>query len=197
MSLVAGGHHVCALLVDGDVTCWGANDKGQLGLGNMINVGDDAEQRGDNFPVVQLGNLRVVSLAAGKWHTCALLVESVADRRIKCWGYNHKGQLGLGDALSRGHEEVERIGDVDDFWEPDLGQDLRPVSITAGEAHTCAVLSPEDGGREIVKCWGRNHAGQLGLGERDETDVDDESGNPIGDQPGEMGDELSPIDMGN
>ncbi len=31
-SLTAGSHHACAL-VDGEVTCWGANDFGQLGLG--------------------------------------------------------------------------------------------------------------------------------------------------------------------
>jgi alpha-tubulin suppressor-like RCC1 family protein len=34
-SLTAGQQHVCALLSDGTVRCWGDNAEGQLGYGNI------------------------------------------------------------------------------------------------------------------------------------------------------------------
>ena len=34
-ALVAGARHACALLDDGRIACWGANDSGQLGLGDQ------------------------------------------------------------------------------------------------------------------------------------------------------------------
>jgi alpha-tubulin suppressor-like RCC1 family protein len=32
-AVAAGGNHACALLTDGSVQCWGANDRGQTGTG--------------------------------------------------------------------------------------------------------------------------------------------------------------------
>ena len=32
--LAAGSNHTCVLLPNGTVACWGANDKGQLGIGS-------------------------------------------------------------------------------------------------------------------------------------------------------------------
>jgi alpha-tubulin suppressor-like RCC1 family protein len=34
-AIAAGGNHACALLTDGSVQCWGANDRGQTGTGLM------------------------------------------------------------------------------------------------------------------------------------------------------------------
>ncbi len=38
--ITAGFDHTCALLDDGTVRCWGGNEFGQLGYGNIENVGD-------------------------------------------------------------------------------------------------------------------------------------------------------------
>jgi len=86
----------------------------------------------------------VISIAAGGYHTCVLLTDGI----IKCWGNNQYGQLGNGVSKSVQNEPVYVV---------ELGGNA--VSITAGEYHTCALLSD---GR--VQCWGLNGAGQLGNG---------------------------------
>lgn len=46
---------------------------------------------------------------------------------------------------------------------------LSTVRVTAGDAHTCALMMPEDselGDLGFVKCWGANESGQLGIGAR-------------------------------
>ncbi len=50
-SIVAGSTHVCALLTDGRIKCWGFNGGvGTLGTGGPSSVGIDASQMGDNLP---------------------------------------------------------------------------------------------------------------------------------------------------
>ena len=63
----------------------------------------------------------------------------------------------------------------------DLGTGRTATAIAAGGNHTCAIL---DTG--AVKCWGENGSGQLGQGNTADR----------GDGPGEMGDDLAPIDLG-
>jgi cysteine-rich repeat protein len=98
-ALAAGRFHTCALLTDGRVKCWGLNDVGELGLGDMNNRGDAAGEMGDALPPVDLGEgATAMAITAGTFHTCALLT----DGRVKCWGLNLVGQLGLGDMKNRG-----------------------------------------------------------------------------------------------
>ncbi len=40
-SIAAGGFHTCALMVSGEVRCWGYGVNGQLGYGNENTIGDD------------------------------------------------------------------------------------------------------------------------------------------------------------
>ena len=90
--IACGTNHTCALLANGSVKCWGQNDYGQLGLGDMDNRGDEPEEMGAFLPTVDLGTGRTaIALAAGGYKTCAIL----DDASVKCWGGNTEGQLGL------------------------------------------------------------------------------------------------------
>jgi Ca2+-binding RTX toxin-like protein len=96
---ISGSGHVCALLDDDTVKCWGQNEYGQVGRGSTGHVGDGGGEMGDALPVVNLGTGRTVTaVSTGGFHTCALL----DNGQYKCWGYNGDGGLGLGDTGGRG-----------------------------------------------------------------------------------------------
>ena len=156
----AGGDHTCVVFADGRFKCWGRNDDGQLGLEDVGSRGDEAGEMGDALPYVSLGTGgRVREVSAGGAHTCALLL----DGRIKCWGNNHDGQLGLGHLVGKGANKGE-MGDSLPYV--DLGQGSRAKSVRAGFAHTCALL--ENG---ALRCWGKNSKGQLGVGDNRDRSV--------------------------
>lgn len=174
-SLAVGEFHVCALLDDNRVKCWGANDYGELGLGDVTVRGDGAGEMGDNLPFVDLGAGRTAKmLTAGVEHTCAIL----DNDGVKCWGGNDFGQLGIGDVARRGDGPGE-MGDTLPYV--DLGTGRTAKAIAAGAYHTCALLDTDQ-----VKCWGYNDQGQLGLGDVQRR----------GDAPGEMGNALPILDFG-
>jgi alpha-tubulin suppressor-like RCC1 family protein len=41
VDIIAGGQHTCAQLESGALRCWGLNNNGQLGYGNVETIGDD------------------------------------------------------------------------------------------------------------------------------------------------------------
>ena len=97
-SVSAGGLHVCAVLSNKQLKCWGFNS-GVLGLGDAANRGDGLGEMGDALRAVSLGNGRTVSsVSAGFFHTCAIL----DNGGVKCWGSNGSGELGYGDTRMRG-----------------------------------------------------------------------------------------------
>lgn len=73
-TVVSGLRHACAIVTGGRVKCWGDNRSGQLGLGHVATMGDDADELGDNLPFVDLGSgATATSLSLGESHSCALL----------------------------------------------------------------------------------------------------------------------------
>jgi hypothetical protein len=66
----------------------------------------------------------------------------------------------------------------------DLGANWSVVEVAVGGGHTCARL--ENGAARVLKCWGFNRDGQLGLGDTDNR----------GDGGGEMGDSLPAVQLG-
>lgn len=152
-ALTAGAYHACALGTDGQVRCWGANNWGQLGLGStngaLANLGDG--EAITSQPPVDLGPGRTATqISAGDQHTCALLDNGA----VRCWGYNIFGQLGTGSTDYIGDNEPVSAGAT-----VDLGAGRTAVAISAGGHHSCAIL---DNG--LLRCWGDNSAGELGLG---------------------------------
>jgi len=174
---IAPGHwHNCVLLDNKSVVCAGENEYGQIGIETTTDTGISPSQVGDNFVAVSLGLGEVVdSIFSGPsaHHTCVILVGS----KIKCWGLNVEGQLGLGDVNNRGDEPNE-MGD--NLPVVDIGA-ATPISISAGTLHTCVLLDDK-----TSKCWGYNEYGNLVIG----------SVLSVGNEPNEMGANLKVSDWG-
>ena len=146
--------HICALLENGKVKCWGHNDKGQLGHGHSNNRGGASEHMGDRLPYTDLGTTSK-ALSVGGRSSCAIL----DNDKVKCWGGNASGQLGLGDTNNRG-DGANEMGNSLPYV--NLGTRRTAKDIAVGSEHVCTLL---DDNR--VKCWGANSSGQLGLGDTD------------------------------
>lgn len=132
-SIYAGAYHTCAVTTAGAAVCWGRNLEGQLGDGTTVDRW---------IPVAVAGlNSGIASMATMNVHTCAVTTSGAA----KCWGNNGNGRLGDNTTTSR-------LTPVDVF-----GLDSGVADITAGNFHTCAVLTTG-----AAKCWGRNSNGQIG-----------------------------------
>jgi alpha-tubulin suppressor-like RCC1 family protein len=138
-AIAAGAYHTCALTRVGGINCWGYNFYGQLGI-------DTTTDRHSPIPVIGISPDLVTAIAAGAFHTCALIA-AVADNGVKCWGDNSKGQLGDNTIIQR-NVPVNVSG-----------LSVGIIALATGDHHTCALT--RSGG---VKCWGDNSKGQLGDG---------------------------------
>jgi hypothetical protein len=173
--IVAGDAHTCVLLSNGGVKCWGSGANGRLGSGDENSRGDEAGEMGAVLAAVDLGTGRTAkALSVGGSHTCA--IRDTND--VVCWGVGATGRLGIGS-----EDDVGSVaGQMGDSLTPvALGTGRTAVALSAGSAHTCAVLDDA-----TTKCWGSGASGRLGTGDTVSR----------GDQPGELGDSLSPIALG-
>lgn len=131
-----GGTHTCAFTKDGFVWCWGNDQYGQLGVGDMLMR---------PVPTKLNGISKVGQVWTGGAHTCAL--DNSAT--LWCWGDNQYGQLGTGNTMAQSTPVIAAsavaTGNVE--------------GANAGGAHTCAQRK-DDG---AVLCWGNDQYGQLGV----------------------------------
>jgi alpha-tubulin suppressor-like RCC1 family protein len=128
--IAAGVAHICLLDIKGEVLCWPSWEP--EAPANFYEAYHVTGLEGD-----------VTAIAVGAYHTCALM--RAGD--VQCWGQNSYGQLGDGTTT-----DTTIPLHVHGLPEPVL-------QLTAGYAHTCALMS--GGG---VMCWGQNTSGQLGDG---------------------------------
>lgn len=145
-AVAAGGDHTLALLSNGTVVAWGANNAGQLGDGTL---------GGDSTTPVQVLSSSgtaaltgVTAIAANDSYSLALL----SNGTVMSWGSGGFGQLG-DDSTANGDlpTDVSGVGG---------GGELTGVSaIAAGQDHSLALL-----GDGTVVGWGSDTDGQLGDG---------------------------------
>ena len=165
LTAVAGDRHVCVLLAAAvapsgqlrqDVTCFGANENGQLGRGDTATIGDNESLSGiaTLVDLGQGGMRNVVGLCAGLAHTCAL--DDTGS--VTCWGLNSAGQLGLGhtNSVGAGGSTPADVGVID------FGANLGVSQVACGSTHTCALLNDSS-----IRCFGNSTLGQTGLGRTD------------------------------
>ncbi|MEM9187631.1 MAG: hypothetical protein AAGF12_00545 [Myxococcota bacterium] len=127
-----GSQHGCAL---GDsLWCWGNNSSGQI-PGAANNPASAIEI------AATVDRSQVTDVAAGADHTCVL-----EAGRVRCWGSNRFGELGLGEGVPVNGPDgpLDAIVDIAAGGSP-------------GRGFSCAV-----GGDGQVYCWGQNDRRQLG-----------------------------------
>jgi alpha-tubulin suppressor-like RCC1 family protein len=150
IGIAVGTNHTCAVLSAGAVQCWGSNSSGELGDGTTDNSSLPVTvEVGSPFPVPLSGAIAVTAAAFsgdGSSHSCA-----VVNAGAYCWGQNEFGQLGEGSENDSHRAVVVAT----------LGPGSGVTMISAGAAHTCAVVASS------IRCWGRNSEGQLGNGTSD------------------------------
>jgi alpha-tubulin suppressor-like RCC1 family protein len=140
----AGGNHTCARKKDGTLWCWGSDQDGELGDGN-VSVDSPSP-----IEVSALGH-DVADVVAGR-NTCA----RKTDGTLWCWGNNVLGQVGDGTrggvtcgtqvCRSSPQQVVGSIGEA-------------AANVGLSFSHTCAV-----GRDSSLWCWGDNSGEELGIG---------------------------------
>jgi len=149
-AIAAGGSQSLALLADGSVWAWGANDAGQVGDGSTTDVAEPVRV----IEPPAAGAPRVTAISAGELSSFALY----DDGSFRAWGDNGAGQLGLGNGgLSVSVPTAPDPSVV--AAHPDHYPPLATISSLS--ANTYAIA--RDDGR--VYGWGINFDGQLGFGD--------------------------------
>jgi alpha-tubulin suppressor-like RCC1 family protein len=136
----AGRDHSCGISTLGDAYCWGNNEFGQLGNGE-VGVG---LQKNLPFKVNMPAGVSFTAISTGFRHTIAI----TSSGKAYAWGLNTLGQLGDGSTTNR-------LAPV----EVNMPSGVSFSKISSGVQHTVAITADGKG-----YAWGRNNLGQLGVG---------------------------------
>jgi alpha-tubulin suppressor-like RCC1 family protein len=150
VAIEGGQDDTCAVRSDHTAACWGDNgEQGQLGISDTWDP-DFPGSIKDYATPQTVAFSGYESISAGYKHTCA----TKTDQTAACWGWNYFGQVGNGT-----------IADTPPIFDPGYNQPQAVLgltgatAITAGDAHSCAILA-----NGTASCWGNNDDGQVGNG---------------------------------
>jgi alpha-tubulin suppressor-like RCC1 family protein len=150
-ALSAGDDHVCAILGDGALVCWGGAGNGRLGSGGTSNIGDGTNEMGTKLAAVSLGSSSTaIAVSAGQAHTCVVFTST----EVKCFGNGGSGRLGVGNQNDLGDSPSEMGTALPAI---NLGTGRTALAVSAGAEHTCALLD-----NAALKCWGSGDSGRRG-----------------------------------
>ena len=133
ISISTGFHHTCGIIDNNDLYCWGYNDNGQIGIGDIDYM---------NYPIPQFVDSNVIAVSTGNNHVCALY----ESQTVKCWGANSEGQLGTGYMANEATPTAIN-----------LSSNISLISIESAYNANCAISEAF-----IPICWGANQFGQIG-----------------------------------
>ncbi|NBB79345.1 MAG: hypothetical protein GVY36_07865 [Verrucomicrobia bacterium] len=142
--------HVLAIQSsDGSLWAWGANNRGQLGIGSQIDAAT---------PVLVDDSLQWAEVACGTSHSMAL----TTDGRIFLWGDNTFGQLGRPIA-DMGADGLGIPGSAENLeLEPTTPLDSNTyLALAAGSTSNFAIRL--EGGEQNLYSWGYTESAQLGI----------------------------------
>ncbi|MDD5224795.1 MAG: hypothetical protein PHE84_12495 [bacterium] len=173
-----GFQHTCALLISGQVKCWGKNEEGELGNGTNENSNVPKDVKGLSKPITQICTGSTMSCALddggavwcwGNGNNSTYIVPGLesdvlqiacGDNHqcvltesggVQCWGYNSSSQLGTGS---------------DQYYvsipSPVGRLSSGVAAISLGSHHSCALKN-----NGSVFCWGSNENGETGIGIED------------------------------
>lgn len=135
----------CALSNTGVVSCWGHNDKGQLGIGTLL----------DSATPVPVSLSNVTAIASGGSHSCA-----VSEGQVFCWGSN-TDRNSIYEYIGNFRRTMKLGSDaIDQSLTPLLVNNLANIeAVAAGAEHSCALSRSGD-----VYCWGDSAGEYPGIG---------------------------------
>jgi alpha-tubulin suppressor-like RCC1 family protein len=134
VKVASGRQSNCIIDTNSSLHCWGNNDTGLLGAGNINLITIDV------VPANLSANVDMVDI--GGQHACALKT----DGTIYCWGSNSYGQIGDNTTTQRLTPTIVNTKYL--FSE-----------LSLGEADSCARTSSGE-----MYCWGNNHSSQPLIG---------------------------------
>ena len=181
-----GTTSACAVTYTGELYCWGSNSAGQLGIGNNENK---------TVATLVTGLSNVSEVSVGNNFACAL----TRTGAVHCWGSNEYGQLGQESIASlnapvlvnglptaftavtaRGNRvcvvssDVYCWGEFSDNSFTNSSKQANPTKldnsagafgVSLGNNFGCVRFS------SFVSCWGSNNHGQLGVGNKTDSNT--------------------------
>lgn len=147
-AVAGGGRHSLAVLADGSVVAWGANDHGQLGNGTRRDSRVPVPVRAPDGGSGTLDG--VVAISANNDFSMALR----RNGTVVTWGDGSSGQRGTGKRTSPRVPTTVRA--------PDGRRALTGITAIAADGHTELVLRRNG----QLLAWGANDYGMVGDGTR-------------------------------